>query len=145
MSTTIKFNAGKVQYDEDTKRCTPLPHKGQITISPSSDDEGFYDFVWTPKANSGIEKDELLIIPGEMTFKPVSSCRTGRVAALTFLCLGDKSLYWLQDVGDDDRLDNWTAKDLEVLKAVQDLIAPADDGHEVKSHNDITPEILTAE
>lgn len=127
MSTTIKFNAGKVQYDSETHKCTPLPHKGTVTIAPSVDDEGFFDFVWTPKSDSGVEKDELLIIPGDMTFSRVKSCKTGRIVALTFLCSGDKSLYWLQDVGDDDMLDKWTDKDLSLLSSVQKLIAPEDD------------------
>lgn len=126
MSETIKFNAGKVQYDEDTKQCKPLPHKGHVTIRPASDD-GFYDFVWSPKSNSGLEKDELLIIPGDVTFKQVKSCTTGRVFALTFLSSGAKNLYWLQDVGDDEVLDKLTDKDQELLASVQSLVAAEDD------------------
>lgn len=126
MSKSIKFNAGKTLYDEDSKKCNPLPHKGQVTIRPASDD-GFYDFIWAPKSNSGLERDELLIIPGDVTFKPVKSCHTGRVVALTFLSSGAKNLYWLQDVGDDDELDQFTAKDLELVGSVQALVAADDD------------------
>lgn len=123
MSNTIKFNAGKVQYDEESKLCTPLPHKGQVTIKPLAEEEGFYNFVWSPKSSSGnVEKDDLLIIPGDATFKPVKSCSTGRVFALTFLSSGAKSLYWLQDVGDDERLDLLTGQDLDILKSVQELL-----------------------
>ncbi|OBA21909.1 hypothetical protein METBIDRAFT_67006 [Metschnikowia bicuspidata var. bicuspidata NRRL YB-4993] len=128
MTKTIRFNAGKVQYDDETKRCTPLPHRGVVTIAPSDEDEGFFDFCWAPKADSGLEKDELLLIPGDMTFRRVQSCKTGRVVALTFLSSGDKSLYWLQDVGDDEQLDRWTQKDEALVSAVQALITPADDG-----------------
>lgn len=126
MSKTIRFNAGKVQYDDVSKKCTPLPHKGLVTIRPAADD-GFYDFIWAPKSGSGLEKDELLIIPGDVTFKQVKSCRSGRVFALTFMSSGAKSLYWLQDVGDDDELDKLTKKDQELLVSVQALVAADDD------------------
>lgn len=126
MSKTIKFNAGKVQYDEDSHKCTPLQHKGHVTIRPSSDD-GFYDFIWSPKSNSGLEKDELLIIPGDVTFKHVTSCTTGRVLALTFLSSGAKNLYWLQDVGDDDNAGKLTQKDKELVASVQELVEGDDD------------------
>lgn len=129
VSSTIKFNAGKVQYDEETKKCTPLPHKGVITIKPNADDEDFYDFTWSPKSsNSGnVEKDELLIIPGDVSFKKVESCKTGRVLALTFLSSGAKNLYWLQDLGDDDKLDKLTDKDQEIIDRVNALVAPGGD------------------
>lgn len=120
--STIRFNAGKVQYDEETHKCVPLPHKGTVTIQPSTEDEGFFDFVWSPKLASGLAKDELLIIPGDMTLSAVRSCRTGRVFALTFLSSGAKNLYWFQDVGADDP-GEWTAKDEEVLAAAQALVA----------------------
>jgi 26S proteasome regulatory subunit N13 len=51
---TIKFNAGKVQYDEETKRCTPLPHKGLVVIKPSSEDPDFFSFNWSPKADTTV-------------------------------------------------------------------------------------------
>lgn len=121
---SITFNAGKVQYDEETKKCVPLPHKGTVTIRPSADEEGFYDFVWAPKL-AGIPKDELLIIPGDATFRAVQSCKTGRVFALTFLSSGAKSLYWLQDVGDDEP-GQMTPKDKELLASVQALLAPSE-------------------
>lgn len=127
MSKTIRFNAGKVQYDEESKRCTPLPHKGHVTIRPLPEEDGFFDLVWAPKASLGLEKDELLIIPGDVTFKPVASCKTGRVLALTFLSSGAKSMYWLQDVGDDDQPGVLTAADSELVAQVQALVAAPDD------------------
>lgn len=124
---SIKFNAGKVQYNEETKTCTPLPHKGQVTIKASEDEDGFFDFTWSPKSSSGIEKDELLIIPGDVTFKPVASCKTGRVLALTFLSSGAKNLYWLQDVGDVDELNKLTTRDTELVESVQNLVAASEE------------------
>lgn len=129
MSNTIKFNAGKVQYDEETHRCNPLPHKGIVTIKPSLEDEEFYDFIWTPKGNGSgnVEKDELLIIPGDVSFKQVKSCDTGRVLALKFLSSGARHLYWLQDVGDDEILNKLTPKDEELIKDVNSIISVPED------------------
>lgn len=112
---SFSFNAGHVLYDEDTHKCTPLPHKGQITIQPSAEEEGFFDFIWTPKSSSGASRHELVLIPGDFSFKPVRSCTTGRVVALTFSS-GQRSLYWLQNVGDDDELDKFTKADEETLR-----------------------------
>lgn len=139
----LKFNAGKVQYDEETKRCTPLPFKGTITILPNADEEEFYDFVWAPKSNTtrSIEKDELLIMPGDVSFKQVKSCKTGRVFALTFLSSGDKNLYWLQDVGDEDDLDKLTEKDEKLLKLIQEAITyKEEEEEEEKEVKDETPQ-----
>lgn len=131
-SKTIRFNAGKVQYDEDTNRCTPLPHKGIITIKQNSEDEDFYDFTWSPKSSGSgnVEKDELLIIPGDVTFKKVKSCTTGRIFALTFLSSGAKHLYWLQDVGDEDELDKLTSKDKDIVNQINSIILISDDDEE---------------
>lgn len=138
---TIKFNAGKVQYDEETKRCTPLPFKGVVSIKPNADEEEFYDFTWTPKSNTtrSLDKDELLIIPGDVSFKQVQSCKTGRVFALTFLSSGAKNLYWLQDIGDDDELDKLTEKDKSLVKSVEELITPKDDDDDIKEEEPIEP------
>lgn len=123
---SFSFNAGHVLYDEDTHKCTPLPHKGQITIQPSAEEEGFFDFVWAPKSNSGATRHELVLIPGDFSFKPVKSCSTGRVLALTFSS-GQRSLYWLQDLGDDDALDQFTKKDEEILERFNSVVGGADD------------------
>lgn len=125
----VRVNAGKVQYDESTKRCTPLPQKGVITIRTSADEESFYDFKWAPKSQSSgnVEADDLLIIPGDVTFKQVVSCKSGRVFALTFLSSGAKHLYWFQDVGDDEELNKLTEKDEIVVKKINELIVMNDD------------------
>ena len=128
-SKSLKFHAGKVQYDEETNRCTPLQHKGVISIKPSSEEPEFLDFTWTPKQDltqatpGNIEKDEFLLIPGDVTIKHIKSCNTGRVFALTFLSSGAKYLYWLQDVGDIDQLDKLTEKDQKIIQDIVDLIS----------------------
>lgn len=127
---SIRFNAGKVAFDEDTKRCTPLPHKGYITIVPGTDDPDFLQFTWKCKdatAGGAVEPDELVLIPGDVTFKHVKSCTTGRVVALTFLSSGAKHLYWLQDVGDIDNLALLMPKDEAILKDVVEAVALDDD------------------
>lgn len=125
MAKSVKFNAGKVQYDEETHKCVPLPHKGVVNIRPNADEEDFFDFTWTAKSGLGnVENDELLIIPGDVTFRQMESCKTGRVFALTFLSSGAKNLYWLQDVGDDEELDKLTEKDAAIVKSVHELILP---------------------
>ncbi|AOW26098.1 26S proteasome regulatory subunit N13 [Candida albicans P60002] len=127
-SKSLKFHAGKVQYDEETNRCTPLQHKGVISIKPSAEEPDFLDFTWTPKQDQtqatpgNIEKDEFLLIPGDVTIKHMKSCNTGRVFALTFLSSGAKYLYWLQDVGDIDQLDKLTEKDQKIIQDIVDLI-----------------------
>lgn len=120
----LKVNAGKVLYDEATHKCTPLAPRGVITVRPSADEESFFDFKWTPKLQStgAAEADDLLLIPGDVTVKPVASCKSGRVFALTFLSSGAKHLYWLQDVGDDDELAEWTARDKSLLAKLSELI-----------------------
>ncbi|KAK6198888.1 proteasome complex subunit Rpn13 ubiquitin receptor-domain-containing protein [Scheffersomyces amazonensis] len=124
----IKFNAGRVQYDETTHRCTPLAHKGVISIKANAEEAELFDFIWSPKGDVTIagnvpEKEMLLLMPGDVTFKHISSCTTGRVFALTFYSSGAKYLYWLQDVGDIDQVDKLTEKDINLVKSVNELIS----------------------
>lgn len=130
--SSFSFNAGHVLYDEDTHKCTPLPHKGVITVQPSVEEEGFFDFTWAPKSNSGARRHELVLIPGDFSFKPVKSCSTGRVVALTFSS-GQKSLYWLQDLGDEDTLDKFTEKDNEILTKFHSVVEGVEEAEQVKT------------
>ena len=167
VSKSLKFHAGKVQYNEETNRCTPLPNRGVISIKSNADDPDFLDFTWTPKSDllsgissssttstsstsahptldpssnnisssgvlngSNLEKDELLLIPGDVSIKAIKSCNTGRVFALTFSDSGAKYLYWLQDVGDLDNLDKFTEKDNKLIQQINDLISIDDDEEE---------------
>lgn len=129
-SKSIKFHAGKVQYDEETNRCLPLAHRGVISIKPSADEPDFLDFTWTAKQDStqatpgNIERDELLFIPGDVTVKHIQSCKTGRVIAFTFSSSGAKYLYWIQDVGDIDQLDKLTEKDKKIIQDIKEIITP---------------------
>lgn len=143
---SLKFHAGKIQHDEETNRCTPLQYKGVISIKPSVEEPDFLDFTWTPKqdltqATTGtIEKDEFLLIPGDVTVKHIKSCNTGRVFALTFLSSGAKYLYWLQDVGDIDQLDKLTEKDQKIIQDINELISIGEEEEE-----EVEPEVVTKE
>ncbi|GMM35968.1 proteasome regulatory particle lid subunit [Saccharomycopsis crataegensis] len=140
MSVILKFKAGKVDYNEETHKCTPKPLKGEVTIKKVEDDESFYDFSWESreKTAAGVahnpDEDELLIIPGDVTWKHVKSCTTGRVFCLNFTS-GAKSFYWMQDKNDnEDDPSELSAKDKEIAAKIQKLIsddsAAADDDDE---------------
>ncbi|KAI3407068.2 hypothetical protein KGF56_000156 [Candida oxycetoniae] len=160
---SLKFHAGKVQYDEETNRCTPLPYKGVISIKPSIEDPEFLDFTWTPKqdqtqqlnqlnfpsthpssssslsqvnGSTAVEKDELLLMPGDVTIRVIKSCNTGRVFALTFMSSGAKYLYWLQDVGDIDHLNKFTEKDNKIIQQISDLVTVNEDEDDEDDNND---------
>ncbi|KAI5953386.1 hypothetical protein KGF54_002758 [Candida jiufengensis] len=137
LTKSIKFHAGKVKYDEETNRCTPLPYKGVISIKPSTEEPDFLDFIWTPKqqdqtqqinGSQQIEKDELLLIPGDVSIKIIKSCNTGRVFSFTFSSSGAKYLYWLQDIGDIDNLSKFTEKDNKLIQQINTLISTENDG-----------------
>lgn len=124
MSQNIKFNAGKVDFDETTRECKPLPQKGQIIIKPSLEDPDFYALAWSPRDPTAApaNAEELLLIPGDVTFSKVSLCRTGRVFSLSFLLLLAKHFFWLQDVADLNNPGVWSDKDENLLLNITDRI-----------------------
>lgn len=142
--TTLKFKAGKVDFNEETNLCTPKSVKGQITIRPAEDDESFYDFIWTPlekSAGGQDEEDELLIIPGDVKWKHVKSCNTGRVFSLSFTS-GAKSFYWLQDGNSNsDDPSELSAKDKEISEKISNLIEEEEGEKDVEVSEERQPEI----
>ncbi|KAG7881755.1 hypothetical protein KL905_000759 [Ogataea polymorpha] len=124
LSTPLKFKAGKVDYNEETKVYTPNPTKGEIVISQSDEGDEFYLFVWKPRETTvgGVEPEELLVIAGDVTWKKVNSCKTGRVYMLTFLSSGAKNLFWMQEINDDENdPSKETEKDKEIFRKINDL------------------------
>ncbi|ODQ77383.1 hypothetical protein BABINDRAFT_163631 [Babjeviella inositovora NRRL Y-12698] len=124
MSALVSFNAGRVSYSEATKKCTPEPLKGKITIKASEEGDFFYDFTWAPRESTpGVVSDELLVIAGDVQWKHIASCKTGRVFSLTFLSSGAKNLYWMQDLNDDenDEPSQLSKKDLEISAKITKL------------------------
>ncbi|GME73472.1 unnamed protein product [Ambrosiozyma monospora] len=147
----LKFKAGRVNYNEQTNVYTPSPIKGEITIKPSdeAEGEGFYNFTWAPResvntasSTPGVteadsEPEELLVIAGDVTWKRVKSCKTGRVYMLTFISSGAKNLFWLQEPNGEDEEDNngaglskESARDKEIFDEITKLFAEpeGDDG-----------------
>lgn len=123
-SLPIKFNAGKVDINEQTGVYTPNPIKGQIVIKESDEGEGFYSFKWSPrdKTAGSIESDELLLIAGDVAWRHVKSCTTGRVYMLLFLSSGAKHMYWLQDPNEDEEHpEKETEKDKETFANINSL------------------------
>lgn len=130
--SSLKLRAGKVSYNAATKTATALPAQGQITIKPSLDDDSFFSFEWSPKESVvSIEKDEFLIIPGDVTWTRVEECKTGRVFALEFLSSGARYLFWMQEVNDnDDDASELSKKDEEISQKIKSLVERADDDEE---------------
>lgn len=130
MSSTIKFNAGKVDFDESTLKCTPNKQKGVITIKASEDDPDFYALSWLPKDAVAGESEELLLIPGDVMFKKITLCKTGRVFQLSFLLSLAKHLFWFQDVGEFDDSLVWTEQDNILLARMSELVDEDEDDEE---------------
>ncbi|TID30351.1 hypothetical protein CANINC_001053 [Pichia inconspicua] len=101
MSFPINFNAGKVIEDPETKICTSDPTPGEIIIDHSPEGEGCFSFKWQPRSSSHVgEPDELLVFQGDVVWRRLHSCTSGRVYVLAFRSSGAKHMYWLQDVND---------------------------------------------
>lgn len=122
----IKFKAGRVTYDEETNSCTPSPIKGEITIKESEEGPGFYSFAWQSRdktAGSNNTAEDFLLIAGDVTWKKVKSCKTGRVYMLTFLSSGAKHLFWMQNVSEDeDDLSKDTDKDIKINESIHQIL-----------------------
>lgn len=133
MAPILNFKAGKVSLNEETKQCTPSPVKGEISVSLSQESEGFYDFNWKPRdSTTGVEPEDLLVIPGDVTWKHVGSCDTGRVFKLTFLSSGANSLFWMQDPNDhDDEPGKLSAKDEQISSRINVLFSESDEDVEM--------------
>lgn len=129
VSLPLKFNAGKVEYNEDTGVYTPLPGLGEIEIDHSPEGEGCYSFVWKPRNSTSSAADELLVFEGDVIWQKINSCQSGRVWMLAFLSSGAKMMYWMQDVNDegageddDELLFKDSKKDLEIASKIRSIL-----------------------
>lgn len=101
MSLPIRFNAGRVIEDPETQICTPDATPGEIIIDHSPEGEGCFSFKWQPRGSAVVgSPDELLVFAGDVVWRRIHSCRTGRVYVLAFRSSGAKHMYWMQDVND---------------------------------------------
>ncbi|KAK9466303.1 proteasome complex subunit Rpn13 ubiquitin receptor-domain-containing protein [Lipomyces arxii] len=122
----LTFKAGKVDFEPSSKHCKPLPQKGKITLSrPRNDDEPLLSFIWEPRGSSkndpSVEKDELMIFPGDAEWVPVPQCKTGRVFALKFSSSSQRSFFWMQDPPEGDKLDEVSDADLKISTRINTL------------------------
>lgn len=125
LTLPLKFKAGKVDYNEDSGIYTPNPTKGEIELSESGEGEGFYSFVWKPRDSivGNIEPEELLVFVGDVSWRKISSCKTGRIYMLSFMSSGAKNLFWMQDVNnDDDDPSKESEKDREICTKINELL-----------------------
>ncbi|KAK9245227.1 proteasome complex subunit Rpn13 ubiquitin receptor-domain-containing protein [Lipomyces tetrasporus] len=125
--TLITFKAGRVDFNPPSKHLKPLPQKGKITLSRSSDEEApLLSFVWEPRGSSkddpSVERDELMIFPGEAEWLPVSTCKTGRVYVLKFNSSSQRSFFWLQDPPAGDKLNEISEGDLKIATRINTLL-----------------------
>lgn len=126
----LKFNAGKVEYNEDTDFYTPLATPGEIIVDHSPEGEGCYSFTWKPRNNTSTITDELLVFEGDVIWQKINSCKSGRVYMLAFLSSGAKNLYWMQDINDDNAgeddddelLSKDSKKDLEIAEKLRSFL-----------------------
>ncbi|KAH3683115.1 hypothetical protein WICPIJ_005914 [Wickerhamomyces pijperi] len=143
--STVRFRAGRVSYDPETKIATPDPIQGQITIKPSEEDESFYSFEWVPKeAAVNVEKEELLVIPGDVQWKHIPNAKDGRVFELSFLSSSARHLFWLQDINefdDDDKLDQLSEKDKATFAKIQKIFEPVEEQEDEEQMEESVPEV----
>eukprot|EP01118_Nematostelium_gracile_P004637 TRINITY_DN1548_c0_g1_i1.p1 TRINITY_DN1548_c0_g1~~TRINITY_DN1548_c0_g1_i1.p1 ORF type:complete len:335 (+),score=113.17 TRINITY_DN1548_c0_g1_i1:160-1164(+) len=98
----VEFRAGKMTYNDTTKKVTPDKRKGQIQLNQGMD--GLMRFQWKDRTNGQVV-DELYIFPEEATFKRIKQCTTGRVYLLEFKT-GKMHFYWMQDPSDSKDEEN---------------------------------------
>lgn len=98
----VEFRAGRMDYNDTTKKVTPDKRKGQIQLTQTAD--GLMKFQWKDRTNGQVV-EELFLFPEEATFKRVKQCTTGRVYILEFKT-GKMNFYWMQDPSDSKDEEN---------------------------------------
>ncbi|PRP89704.1 hypothetical protein PROFUN_00046 [Planoprotostelium fungivorum] len=107
----VEFRAGKLNYNTTTHGLTADTRKGLFQIVQTRDP--LTHIIWKDRTTGAVE-DNLIIFPGEATFKKVSQCTTGRVFLLEFRTSARKLFFWAQDPSED--------QDEENVKKVNQLI-----------------------
>lgn len=125
----LRFNAGRCSFDGTTY--TPEATPGEIIIEDSEEGEGCYNWIWKARlSDSHEELDELLVFHGDVVWRRINSCTSGRVYMLAFLSSGAKHLYWMQDINDDkageneddEILSKESAKDISISQKIRELL-----------------------
>ncbi|KAK7207293.1 proteasome complex subunit Rpn13 ubiquitin receptor-domain-containing protein [Myxozyma melibiosi] len=129
--TLLTFKAGKVEFNPPSKHLKPLPQKGKITLQKSTDEESpLLSFIWEPRGSSKndptVERDELMIFPGEAEWLPVAQCTTGRVYVLKFNSSSQRSFFWMQEAPSGDILNEISENDLKIATRINTLLEDID-------------------
>ncbi|KAK9451238.1 proteasome complex subunit Rpn13 ubiquitin receptor-domain-containing protein [Limtongia smithiae] len=123
----LTFHAGRVDFVPPSKHLKPLPYKGQITLSRSTDEDApLLSFVWEPRGSSkkdpAATRDELILFPGDVEWLPVPQCTTGRVYVLKFSSSSQRSFFWMQDPPSGDALNEISENDLKIATRINTLL-----------------------
>jgi len=101
----VEFRAGKMNYNDSTRKVTPDKRKGIIRLVQSSDQ--LIHFIWKDRSSNAAEQD-LIIFPEDATFKHIKQCTTGRVYLLEFKSSSRKHFFWIQEPTDAKDEENVT-------------------------------------
>jgi 26S proteasome regulatory subunit N13 len=108
----IEFKAGQMFKENNSKWVYPDKRKGLVILKQSPED-GLLHFVWKDRTTGVVERD-LIVFPGDVVFKRVKECTTGRVYVLEFHSSKQKFFFWMQEAKDD--------KDNEICEKVNQYI-----------------------
>jgi len=102
----VEFRAGKMNFDETTKKVTSDKRKGLVQLTQSGAD-GLIHFSWKDRT-SGVVENDLIVFPDEAVFKHVKQCATGRVYLLEYKTSSRKLFFWMQEPSDAKDEENAT-------------------------------------
>lgn len=125
-STILRFKAGKADYDEETHKVTPRAVKGELIFKPTDEEEFMYQASWVAREKTAGAPDpddsEIMIIPGDVVWKHVKLCKTGRVFCLHFSS-GNKMFFWMQEKNDNEEdPSELSKKDKEICARLDEIM-----------------------
>lgn len=117
-AVVCQFNAGRCNYNPETKKVVSKPNRGKITIKKNLQERGMYDFQWSER-NSNNVAFERSIFPNLASWKKCDDCKDGRVYILR-ISGGDPVFFWMQEVKEE--------KDKEVEEKLADVFKASGNG-----------------
>eukprot|EP00166_Cyanidium_caldarium_P003386 ctg_327.g164 len=88
----LQFRAGRMNWDGG--RVTADARKGRVRLARTH--EGLFLFQWMERDAEQVEEN-LIVFPGEATWRRVSECTTGRVYLLEFHTSDKRLFFWMQE------------------------------------------------
>lgn len=110
-SVICQFNAGRCNYDPDTKLVHSKPTRGKITIKKNLRDPSLFEFEWSERNSTAVQFNRS-IIPQLATWNKVEDCKDGRVYTLK-ISGGTPCFFWIQEVKGE--------KDEEIMEKLKDI------------------------